>query len=170
MNSVIHKSFPEHDFIKLYPVNQSPPILCNPMDWSMPGTCSCLSPTSGASSNSCPLSWWYHPTISLSQPFSSCLQSFPLSGSFQMSQFFASGGQSIRVSASASVLPMNIQDWFPLGGTSLISLQSQGLSGVFSNTAVQKHQFVGAHSWKWVLKFCALGTFLASLKSTVRKK
>ena len=83
-----------------------------------------------------------HPTISSSViPFSSHLQSFPASGSFQMSQFFASGGQSIGVSASASVLPMNIQDWFPLGWTGWISLLSKGLSGAFSNTTVQKHQF-----------------------------
>ena len=96
----------------------------------------------GAYSNSCPLSWWCHPTISSSViPFSFCLQSFPASGSFQMSQFFALGGQSIRVSASASVLPMNIQDWFPLGWTSWISLLSKRLSRVFSNTTVQKHQF-----------------------------
>ena len=81
------------------------------------------------------LSWWYHPTISSSVvPFSSCLQSFPASGSFQMSQFLVSGGQSIGVSASPSVLPMNIQDWFPLELTGLISLQSKGLSRVFSNT------------------------------------
>ena len=99
-------------------------------------------PTPGVSSNSCPLSRWCHPTISSSAiPFSSHLQSFPTSESFQMSQFFASGGQSIGVSASASVLPMNIQDWFPLGGTGLISLQSKGLSTVFFNTTVQKHQF-----------------------------
>ena len=92
------------------------------------------SPTPGNCSNSCPLSWWCHPTISSSVvPFSSCLQSFPASGSFARSQFFASGGQSIGVSASASVLPMNIQDWFPLGLTGLISLQSKGLSRVFSN-------------------------------------
>ena len=91
------------------------------------------SPT-GACSNSCPLSQWCHPTISTSViPFSSHLQSFPASGSFPMSQFFASGGQSIGVSASASVLPMNIQDWFPLGWTGWISLQSKGLSRVFSN-------------------------------------
>ena len=102
----------------------------------------CPSPTPGAYSNSCLLSWWCHPTISSSvSPFSSCLQSFPASGSFQMSQFFASGGQRIGVSASASVLQMNIHDWFPLGLTGLISSQSQGLSGVFSNTTVQKHQF-----------------------------
>ena len=100
----------------------------------------CSSPTPGACSNSCPSSWWCHPTISTSVfPFSSCFQSFPASGSFPMRQFFASGGQSMGVSASASVLPMNIQDWFPLGLTSLISLQSKRISRVFSNTTVQKH-------------------------------
>ena len=100
-------------------------------------------PTPGACSNSCPSSQWCHPTISSSVvPFSSCLQSFPASGSFPMSQFFTSGGQSIAVSASTSVIPMNIQDWFPLGWTGWISLQSKGLSGVFSNTTVQKHQFL----------------------------
>ena len=105
-------------------------------------TQSCLTPTPGACWNSCPSSRWYHLTISSSVvPFSSCLQSFPESGSFPMSQFFESGGQSIGVSASTSVLPMNIQDWFPLGLTGLISLQSKGLSRVFFNTAVQKHQF-----------------------------
>ena len=101
----------------------------------------CSSPTPGAYSNSCPLSRWCHPTISSSVvPFSSCLQSFPASGSFPMSQLFARGGQSNRVSASASasVFPMNIQDWFPLGWTGLISLQSKGLSRVFSYSAVQK--------------------------------
>ena len=104
----------------------------------------CPSPTSGACSNSCPLSWWCHPTISSSVvPFSSCLQSFPASGSFLMSQFFVSGGQIMGVSPSVSVLPMNIQDWFPLGLTGWISLQSRGLSRVFSNTTVQKHQFFG---------------------------
>ena len=104
----------------------------------------CPSPTPRACSNSCPSSRWCYPTISSSViPFSSCLQSFPASGSFQMSQFFAWGGQSIAVSASASVLPMNIQDWFPLGWTGFISLQSKGLSRVFSNTTVQKHQFFG---------------------------
>ena len=96
-----------------------------------------------ACSNSCPLSQWCHPTISSSViPFSSRLQSFPASESFQMSQFFTSGGQSIGVSASASW--MNIQDWFPLGWTGWISLQSKRLSRVFSNTTVQKHQFFGA--------------------------
>ena len=102
----------------------------------------CPTPTPRACSNSCPLSWWCHPTISSSVvPFSSCLQSFPPSGSFLRSQFFRSGGQSFGVSTSASVLPMNIQDRFPLGLTSLISLQSKGPSRVFSNTRVQKHQF-----------------------------
>ena len=102
----------------------------------------CPSQTSKACSDSYPSSRWGHPTISSSViPFSSCLQSFPASGSFPMSQFFESGSQSIGVSASTSVLPMNIQDWFPLGWTGWISLQSKGLSGVFSNTTVQKHQF-----------------------------
>ena len=100
----------------------------------------CPSPTTGAYSNSCPLSQWSHPTISSSGiPFSYPLPSFPASGSFQMSQFFASGGQSTGVSASASVLPMNAQDWFPLGWTSCISLLSKGLSRVFSSTTLQKH-------------------------------
>ena len=95
-----------------------------------------------ACSNSCPLSWWCHPTISSSvAPFSSCPQSFPVSGSFTVSQLFASGGQSIGVSASISVLPINTQDWSPLGWTGWTSLQSKGLSRVFSNTTVQKHQF-----------------------------
>ena len=99
----------------------------------------CLSPISRVCSNSCPLSQWCHPTISSSVvPFSSCLQSFPASGSFQMSQFFPSGGQSIEVSALTSFLPVNIQDWFPLGLTGLNSLQSKGLPRVFSNTTVQK--------------------------------
>ena len=104
----------------------------------------CPSPTPGACSNSCPSSRWCHPTISSSVvPFCSGLRSFPASGSFPMSQF-SSGGQSIGVSATASVLPMNIQDWFPLRLTGWISLQSKGLSRVFSNTTVQKHQFFSA--------------------------
>ena len=104
----------------------------------------CPLPTPGVHLNPCPLSRWCHPTISSSVvPFSSCPQSFPASGSFQMSQIFASGGQNIGVSTSASVLPMNIQGWFPLGWTGWISLQSKGLSRVFSNTTVQKHQFFG---------------------------
>ena len=102
----------------------------------------CPLPTPGVYSNSCPLSWWCHPTISFSVvPFSSCPQSFPASGFFQMSQLFASGGQNFGVSASTSVFPMNIQDWFLLGWTGWISLQSKGLSRVFSNTTVQKHPF-----------------------------
>ena len=101
----------------------------------------CPSPTPGSYSNPCPLSWWCHPTISFSViPFSSCLQHFPTSSSFPMSQLFASGGRSIG--ASASVLLMNIQDWFPLGLTGLIPLQSKGLSRVFSTA--QKHQFFGS--------------------------
>ena len=110
---------------------------------------SCPSPIPGAYSNSGPLSRWCHATISSSViPFSSCLQSFPASESFQMSQFFASGGQSIGVSALALVLPKNTQDWTPLGWTGWISLQSKGLSRVFSNTTVQKHQFFSSQlSW-----------------------
>ena len=104
----------------------------------------CPSLTPGVHLNPYPLCQWCHPTISSSVPFSSCPQSFPASGYFPMSQFFASGGQSIRASASTSVLPVNIQDWFPLGWTGWISLQSKGLSRFFSNTTVQKHQFFGA--------------------------
>ena len=121
----------------------------------------CPSPTPRAYSKSCPLSRWCHPTVSSSViPFSSCLQSFPASGSFPMSQLFASGVQSIGVSASASVLPMNIQDWFPLGWTGWISLHSKRFSRVFSNTTVQKHQSFGAqlslysysHTDTWLLE------------------
>ena len=120
----------------------------------------CPSLTPRVHSNSCPLSWWCHPVISFSVvPFSSP-RSFPPSGSFQMSHFFSSGGQSIAVSASASVLPMNIQDWFPLGWTCWISLLSKGLSRVISNTTVQKHQFFGtqlssqsnSHIHTWLLE------------------
>ena len=110
----------------------------------------CSSPTPRAYSNSCPSSQWCHPTISSSVvPFSSCLQSFPASGSFPMSQLITSSGQSMGVSASASVLPMIIQDWFPLGLTGWISLQSKGLSRVFSNTTVQKHQFLSTQLSLW---------------------
>ena len=121
----------------------------------------CALPAPGIYSDSCPLSQWCHPAISSSVvPFSSCLQSFPASGSFPMSQLFTSGGQNIGVSASASVLPMNTQDWSPLGWTDWISLQSKGLSRVFSNTTVQKHQFFGAqlssqsnsHIHTWLLE------------------
>ena len=119
----------------------------------------CPSPTPGACSNSCPSSWWYHPTISPSViPFSSCLQPFTASGSFPVSQFLASGSQSIG--ASASILPMNIQVWFPLGLTGYISLQSKGLSRVFSNAIVQKHRLFGtqlslrsnSHMHTWLLE------------------
>jgi len=121
----------------------------------------CPSPTPRVHPNPCPLSQWCHPTSSSSVvPFSSCLQSLPASGSFPMSQLFASGGQRIGVLASASVLAMNIQDWFPLGWTCWISLQSKGFSRVFSNTTVQKHQFFGAqlssqsnsHIHTWLLE------------------
>ena len=116
-------------------VAQSCPTLCDPMNCSM-------SSLLVHYSNSCTLSQWCHPAISSSVvPFSSCPQSLPASGSFPMSQLFAWGGQSIGVSASASVLPMNTQGWSPLGWTGWISLQSKGLSRVFSNTTVQKHQF-----------------------------
>ena len=121
----------------------------------------CSSPTHGAYSDLCPSSRWCHPTISSSvASFSFYLQSFPASGPFPMSQFLAPSGQSIGVSASASVLPLNIQDWFSLGWTGWISLQSKGLSRVFSNAAVQKHQFFGAqlslqynfHIHTWLLE------------------
>ena len=110
----------------------------------------CPSSTPGVYWNSYPLSQWCHPTISSSvDPFSSRLQSFSASGSFQMSQLFSSGGQSIGVSASASALPLNIQGWFPLGWTGWTSLQSKGLSRVFFNTTVQKHQFLSAQFSLW---------------------
>ena len=127
--------------------------------WTAVLLCPSISP--GICSNPCPLSQWCHPTISSSvTPFSFCPQSFPASESFPMSQLFASGGQSIGVSASASVLPVNIQDWFPFGWAGLISLQSKGLSRVFYNYTVQKHQFFGAqlslqsntHIHTWVLE------------------
>ena len=125
--------------VQLSSVTQSCLTLCN-----QHARHPCPSPTPGVYSNSCPSSRWCHPTISSSVvPFSSHFQPFLLSGSFQMSQFFASGGQSIGVSASASVLPMNPQDWSPLGWTDWTSLQSKGLSKVFSNTTVQKHKFFG---------------------------
>ena len=110
----------------------------------------CPSPTPRACSDSCPLIWWRHPTISSSViPFSSCLQSSPESGSFLNSWLFAPGGQRIGASASASVLLMNIQDWFPLGFIGLISLLSKGLSRVFSSTTVRKHQFFSAQPCLW---------------------
>ena len=129
--------------LKFSSVTHSFPTLCNPMDSSMPGF-----PVHHQLlelAQACPSSQWCHLTISSSViPFFSCLQSFPASGSFPVSQLFASGDQSIGVSASASVLSMNTQDWSPLELTGWISLQSKGLSRVFSNTTVQKHQFIGA--------------------------
>ena len=107
------------------------------------------SPTPRVHPNSCPSSQWCHQTISSSVIPFSCLKSFPASGSFPMSQLFTSGGQRIGASASASVLSMNTQDWFSLGLTGLVSIQSKRLSGVFSNTTVQKHQFFGAQLYLW---------------------
>ena len=121
----------------------------------------CLSQTPRVHSDSCPSSWWCHPAISFSViPFSSCPQSHPASGSFQMSQLFPSGDQSIGVSASTSVLPTDIQDWFPLGWTGWISLQSKGFSRVFSSNTIQKHQCFSAqfslqsnsHMHTWLLE------------------
>ena len=124
-------------------VTQWWPTLCDPMNRSTPGLP--VHHQLPEFTQTCPLSGWCHLTISSSViPFSSCLQPFPASRSFQMSHFFPSGSQSTGVSASASVLPMNIQNWFLLGWTSWISLQSKGLSRIFSNTTVQKHQFFGA--------------------------
>ena len=129
-------------------VAQFCPTFCNPMDCNTPGYPVHHQLPELVQTRT--LSQWCHPTISYSVipfsviPFSSCLQSFPASRSFPMSQFFTSGGQSTGASVSASVLPMNIQCWFPLGLTGWISLQSKGLSRVFSNTTVQKHQFFGA--------------------------
>ena len=130
----------------------------------------CPSPTPGVYSNSWPLSQWGRPTISsFVVPFSSCLLSVPESGSFPMSHFFASGGQSIGVSASTLVLPMNIQDWPPLEWTGWISLQSKGLSRVFSNTIVQKHQFFSAQLKTHILcmwvRPCLWGSLLSPEKS-----
>ena len=123
-------------------------LFANP--WTLAYWPSCPSPSPRACSNSWPLSRWCHPTISFSVvPFSFCLQSFPASGSFSMIWLFTSGDQRIGASASASVLPMNIQDWFPLGWTGWISLQSKGLSRVFSNTTVQKHNFFSAQPSLW---------------------
>ena len=137
------------------------PTLCDPMDCRharLPHPS--LSPR--VCSNSCPLSQWCHPTISSSVvPFSSCLQSFPASGSFLMSQLFASSGQSIGVSASASVLPINIQGWFPLGLTSFISLLSEGLSRAFSSTTVWKHQFFNAQLFLWSNFYICTGKVIA---------
>ena len=140
--------FISEDSIQFSSVSQSCLTLCDPLDCSIPGF-PVPSPAPGTCSNSRPLSWSCHSTITSSVLFSSCLQSFAASGSFLVSQLFASGGQSIGASASASVLPMNIQDQFPLGLTGLISLQSKGLSRVFSNITVQKHQFFSTQLSLW---------------------
>ena len=140
-------------------VTQSCLTLCDPMDCGTPSFL-CPSTTPGVCSNSSPSSRWCHTISSSIVLYSNCLQSFPGLGSFPISQFFPSGGQSIGASASASVLPMNIQDWFPLGLTGSISLQSRELSRVFSNTTVQRHQFFGtqlslwssSHNHTWLLK------------------
>ena len=145
---------------KFSSVTQSCLTLCDPHGLQH-ARLPCLSPALEACSNWCPSSQWYHPTISSSVIlFFSHLQSFPSSGSFPMSHSFTSGDRSIGVSASASALPMNIRDWFPLGLTGLISLQSKGLSRIFSNTTVQKHQFFStqlslssnSHIHKWLLE------------------
>ena len=146
-----------HSFTVLF--SRSVVSLCDPMDCSTPGFPVHHQPLEFTQIH---VHWagWCHPTISSSVIPFSCLQSFPASGSFPMSQFFISGGQSNGVTASASVLPVNIQSWFPLGWTGWISLQSKGLSRVFSNTTVQKHQFFGAqlslysnsHIHTWLLE------------------
>ena len=150
-------------------VAKSCPTLCDPMDCSTPGFPVLYS-------NSCPLSRWCHPTISSSVvPFSSCLQSFPVSGSYLLHRLFTSGSWSIRASASASVLPMNIQGWFILGLTGWISLQSKGLSRVFSSTTIWRHQFFGtqpslwSNSHKHVLKNKATSRFTSQRKSQWRE-
>ena len=132
---------------------------------------SCPIPTPGVYSDACPLSWWCHPTISSSVvPVSSCPPSFPASGSFQMSQFFTSGGQSIGVSASTSFFPMNIQNWFPLGWTGWISLQSKGLSRVFSSTTVQKHQFFSSAFFTVSHPYMTTGKTIALTRQTFVSK
>ena len=139
-------------------VTKSCPTLCDAVDCSMPGSPSSVT---GVCLNSCPLSQWCYLTISFSAtPFSFCLQSFPVSGSFPVSWLSTSGGHRIRASATASVLPMNIQGWVPLGLTALISLPSKGLSRVFTSTTVWKHQFFGtqpylrsnSHIHTWLLE------------------
>ena len=127
-------------YLRVCSGTKSCPTLCNTMDWQarLPGP----SPSPGVWPRSCPLNQWCHPTISSSVAlFSFCFQSFPTSGSFPVSQLFSSGGQSIGASFSASVLTMSIQGWSPLGLTGSISLQSKGLSRVFSSTKILKHQF-----------------------------
>ena len=145
--AIIWSSNPIPPCIQFSSVQFSPSVVCDSLQpqESQHARPPCPSPVPGVHPNSCPSSQWCHPAISSSVvPFSSCPQSLSASESFPMSQLFAWGGQSIGVSALASVLPMNTQDWSPLEWTSWISLQSKGLSRVFSNTTVQKHQFFGA--------------------------
>ena len=138
----------DHNYVLALQFNSVQSLRCVQhfvIPWTAALQASCQSPTPRVYPNSCPSSLWCHLTISSSvSPFSSCRQYFPASGSFQISQLFTSGGQIMGVSALASVLPTNTQDWSPLGWTGWISLQSKGLSRVFSNTTVQKHQFFGA--------------------------
>ena len=162
----IKNSFYSTPKIKFYSWNSFPPVQFSRVrlfvtPWTAVHQASLSITNSGVHPNPCPLCQWCHPTISSSViPFSSCPQSFPASGSFQMSQLSASGSQSIGVSASTSVLPMNTQDWSPLGWIGWISLQSKGPSRVFSNTTVQKHQFFGSqpssqsnsHIHTWLLE------------------
>ena len=130
-------------------ITKSCPTVCDPMEGSTPGF-PVLYYLYRVSPDSCPWSLWCYPTISSSvAPFSSCAQSFPPSESFLMSWFFTPGGQSIRASASASVLSINVYDWFPLGLTGLISLLSKGLPGVFFNTRVRRHQFFSTQPSLW---------------------
>ena len=152
----INKKLLFWNFIKRFIKGTLCLILCDSRDYSTPVFSIFLCLPEFAH-DSCPLSWWCHPTISSSVvAFSTCPQSFPASGSFPVSWVFASGSQSIGTSASGTVLPMNFQGWFPLGLTGLISLLSKGLSRVFSRTTIWKHQFFGApplwsnshiHSW-----------------------
>ena len=149
IQSIFHNNYKWSILFQVSSVVQSCLALCDPVDCSTPPL-PCPSPIPGACSNSCPSSRWCHPTISSSVAPFSCLQSFPASGSFPMFwRLFTSGGQSIGASASAAVLPMNIQDWFLLGLTGLISLLSKGLSRVFSSTIVWKHQFFHAQPFLW---------------------
>ena len=162
-NRVCFRIVALQEFLPLYSVQFSCSVMSDSLQPHEPQHArpTCPSPTPRVLPNPCPLNLWCHPTISSSViPISSCPQSFPASGSFQISQTFASGGQSIGVSASASILPKNTQDWFPLGWTGWISLLSKGLLWVFSNTTVQKHQFSSSqlslwsnsHIHRWLLK------------------
>ena len=154
LTSLLKKKLTHYYNLRFSSVHFSHSVVSNSMFFVTHGlqntTSLCPSPTPGPCSKSCPSSQWCHPTISSSViPFSFCLQSFPSSRSFPMSWLFSSGGQGIGASASATVLPMNIQDWLPLGLTGLISLQSKGLLRVFSSNTIQKHQFFTAQPFLW---------------------